>query len=60
MLTSSQHVVVGMVAQLLLPFVAGQLLRPWIGVYLTRHPLALKSVDYGSILILVYAAHTLV
>ena len=42
--------------QLLLPFVAGQLSRPWIGAYLTRHPLALKSVDYGSILIIVYAA----
>jgi solute carrier family 10 (sodium/bile acid cotransporter), member 7 len=44
------------VVQLLLPFVAGQLSRPWIGAYLTRHPLALKSVDYGSVLILVYAA----
>src|ERR1700761_8545473 len=42
--------------QLLLPFVTGQLLRPWIGAYLTRHPRALKSVDYGSILILVYTA----
>jgi solute carrier family 10 (sodium/bile acid cotransporter), member 7 len=52
----SAHSVVGIVVQLLLPFVAGQLLRPWIGGYLTRHPLALKSVDYGSILILVYAA----
>jgi len=31
-------------------------LRPWIGAYLTRHPFALKSVDYGSILILVYSA----
>ena len=41
---------------MLLPFVAGQLLRPWIGAYLTRHPRALKSVDYGSILIIVYAA----
>jgi sodium/bile acid cotransporter 7 len=48
--------VLGIVVQLLLPFVAGQLLRPWIGAYLTRHPRALKSVDYGSILILVYAA----
>jgi len=46
----------GIVLQLLLPFVAGQLLRPWIGAYLTRHPLALKSVDYGSVLILVYTA----
>jgi sodium/bile acid cotransporter 7 len=42
--------------QLLVPFVAGQVLRPWIGAWLTRHPLALKSVDYGSILLIVYAA----
>ena len=52
----SARSVLGIVVQLLLPFVAGQLLRPWIGAYLTRHPLALKSVDYGSILILVYTA----
>ena len=52
----SARSVLAIVVQLLLPFVAGQLLRPWIGAYLTRHPLALKSVDYGSILILVYAA----
>jgi sodium/bile acid cotransporter 7 len=52
----SARAVVGIVVQLLLPFVAGQLLRPWISGYLKRHPLALKSVDYGSILILVYAA----
>jgi sodium/bile acid cotransporter 7 len=52
----SARSVVGIVVQLLLPFVAGQLLRPWIGAYLTRHPRALKSVDYGSVLILVYAA----
>jgi sodium/bile acid cotransporter 7 len=52
----SAHAVLGIMVQLLLPFVAGQLLRPWIGTYLTRHPRALKSVDYGSVLILVYAA----
>jgi solute carrier family 10 (sodium/bile acid cotransporter), member 7 len=52
----SARSVLGIVVQLLLPFVAGQLLRPWIGDYLTRHPRALKSVDYGSVLILVYAA----
>jgi solute carrier family 10 (sodium/bile acid cotransporter), member 7 len=52
----SAHAIVGIVVQLLLPFVAGQILRPWIGAYLTRHPFALKSVDYGSILILVYSA----
>ena len=52
----SARSILGIVVQLLLPFVAGQLLRPWIGAYLKRHPLALKSVDYGSVLILVYAA----
>jgi sodium/bile acid cotransporter 7 len=52
----SAHAIVGIVVQLLLPFVAGQLLRPWMGAYLVRYPRALKSVDYGSILILVYAA----
>jgi sodium/bile acid cotransporter 7 len=43
-------------SQLLLPFGAGQLLRPWIGAYVTRHARALKSVDYGSILLIVYSA----
>ena len=52
----SAHSVLAIVEQLLLPFVAGQLLRPWIDAYLTRHPRALKGVDYGSILILVYTA----
>ena len=52
----SVHSILGIVAQLVLPFAAGQLLRPWIGTYLTRHPRALGIVDYGSILILVYAA----
>jgi len=48
--------ILGIVAQLLVPFVAGQLSRPWLDAYLTRYPLALKSVDYGSILLIVYAA----
>jgi sodium/bile acid cotransporter 7 len=52
----SARSVLAIVVQLLVPFVAGQLSRPWIGTYLTRHPRALKSVDYGSVLILVYAA----
>jgi sodium/bile acid cotransporter 7 len=42
--------------QLLLPFAAGQLLRPWIGDLVTRHARALKGVDYGSILLIVYSA----
>jgi sodium/bile acid cotransporter 7 len=52
----SARSVLAIAVQLLLPFVAGQLSRPWIGAFLARHPRALKSVDYGSILILVYAA----
>ena len=42
--------------QLLLPFAAGQLLRPWIGDLVTRHARVLKGVDYGSILLIVYSA----
>ena len=52
----SARSVLAIVVQLLVPFVAGQLLRPWIGAYLTRHARALKSVDYGSILLIVYSA----
>jgi sodium/bile acid cotransporter 7 len=52
----SARSVLAIVVQLLLPFVAGQLLRPWIGAYFTCHPRALKSVDYGSILLIVYSA----
>jgi len=44
------------VAQLLLPFLAGQLLRPWIGKLIMHHARVLKSVDYGSILLIVYSA----
>ncbi|MFD4762996.1 bile acid:sodium symporter family protein [Streptomyces sp. NPDC058439] len=42
--------------QLLLPFVAGQLLRRWIGGFLTRHKKVLGHVDRGSILLVVYSA----
>jgi sodium/bile acid cotransporter 7 len=52
----SPRSVLAIVVQLLLPFVAGQLLRPWIGAYVTRHARTLKSVDYGSILLIVYSA----
>ena len=52
----SLHSILSIVVQLMLPFAAGQILRPWIATYLTRHPRVLGSVDYGSILILVYAA----
>ncbi|MEW1688377.1 bile acid:sodium symporter family protein [Streptomyces sp. NPDC091265] len=42
--------------QLLLPFVAGQLLRRWIGGFLARHKKVLGYVDRGSILLVVYTA----
>ncbi|PWW47706.1 sodium/bile acid cotransporter 7 [Melaminivora alkalimesophila] len=42
--------------QLMLPFVAGHLLRPWIGGFMARHAAALKYVDQGSVLLVVYTA----
>ncbi|WP_316770539.1 bile acid:sodium symporter family protein [Streptomyces sasae] len=47
---------VKIVLQLLVPFVAGQLLRPWIGAFVTRHKKVLGLVDRGSILLVVYTA----
>jgi solute carrier family 10 (sodium/bile acid cotransporter), member 7 len=52
----SAHSMLAIVLQILVPFLAGQLLRPLIGTFIIRHGLALKSVDYGSILLIVYAA----
>jgi sodium/bile acid cotransporter 7 len=42
--------------QLLVPFVAGQLLRRWIGGFVTRHKKVLGLFDRGSILLVVYTA----
>ncbi|MFI5618958.1 bile acid:sodium symporter family protein [Streptomyces sp. NPDC051567] len=42
--------------QLLLPFLLGQLLRPWVGAFLTRNKKVIGLVDRGSILLVVYAA----
>ncbi|CAH2806176.1 MAG: Sodium/bile acid symporter family [uncultured Paraburkholderia sp.] len=42
--------------QLLVPFVAGQLLRTLIGKWIERHRGVLKFVDQGSILLVVYGA----
>ncbi|MFF3328061.1 bile acid:sodium symporter family protein [Streptomyces sp. NPDC002888] len=47
---------VEIVLQLLVPFVAGQLLRRWIGGFVTRHKKVLGLVDRGSILLVVYTA----
>ncbi|MGE1091474.1 bile acid:sodium symporter family protein [Pseudomonas zeae] len=42
--------------QLLLPFIAGQIARRWIGVWVGRNKNWLKFVDQGSILLVVYGA----
>ncbi|GAA0663889.1 sodium/bile acid cotransporter 7 [Sphingomonas insulae] len=44
------------VLQLLVPFVAGHLLRPWIGGFVIRQKALLTLVDRGSILLVVYSA----
>jgi sodium/bile acid cotransporter 7 len=54
--SSSWHAIISIVEQLLLPFLAGQLLRPWIGRWVDRHKPMLKIVDQGSILLVVYTA----
>lgn len=48
--------IVAIVFQLLVPFLAGQLLRPWIGAWLKRNVKPTKLVDRGSILLVIYAA----
>jgi sodium/bile acid cotransporter 7 len=44
------------VLQLLAPFVAGQLLRPWIGAFVAAHHPTLSKFDRGTILLIVYVA----
>ncbi|MDF7673248.1 bile acid:sodium symporter [Acetobacteraceae bacterium ESL0709] len=42
--------------ELLLPFIAGQLVQKWIGPIVHRHKVLLSFTDRGSIIVLVYAA----
>lgn len=42
--------------QILAPFIVGQLLRPLVGEFISRHPVLTQVVDRGSILIIVYSA----
>jgi sodium/bile acid cotransporter 7 len=44
------------VLQLLVPFIAGQLLRPWIGAWLAARGKLLGKLDRGAILLVVYTA----
>ncbi|WP_409062863.1 bile acid:sodium symporter family protein [Streptomyces sp. SYP-A7185] len=48
--------VLKIVLQLLVPFLAGQVLRRWIGGFVARHKKVLGLVDRGSILLVVYTA----
>jgi sodium/bile acid cotransporter 7 len=52
----SMDAVEGIFLQLLLPFVAGHLLRPLIGGFIGRHKGLLAKVDRTSILLVVYTA----
>ncbi len=52
----SLHSIQAIVFQLLIPFLAGQILRPWIGTWITAHNRLLSYVDRGSILLVVYTA----
>lgn len=55
-MTVGLEVVIGVFVQLLLPFIAGQLLRPLIGAWIESNRLLTMVVDRGSILLIVYSA----
>lgn len=48
--------VMKIVLQLLVPFLAGQFLRRWVGGFIARNKKVLGFVDRGSILLVVYTA----
>jgi sodium/bile acid cotransporter 7 len=53
---SPLHAIGSIVLELLLPFVAGHLLRPWIGDWVARRHRLLAFTDRGTILLVVYVA----
>ncbi len=53
---STLDAIVKISVQLLLPFIAGQIMRRWIGAWVGRNKNWLKFVDQGSILLVVYGA----
>jgi sodium/bile acid cotransporter 7 len=53
---SSLDAILKIVYQLLLPFVAGQIARPWIGAWMDRNKSWLRMVDQSSVLLVVYVA----
>jgi sodium/bile acid cotransporter 7 len=52
----SSEAVLTIALQLLLPFLIGHLLRPWIGGWVIRQKRLVTLVDRGSILLVVYTA----
>ncbi|WP_343287347.1 bile acid:sodium symporter family protein [Gordonia sp. SID5947] len=48
--------VVKIVGQILVPFILGQIARPWVGGFFSRHAHATKFADRGSIVLVVYVA----
>ena len=53
---SSLDSILKIVYQLLLPFVAGQIVQPWLGAWLARNKSWLRWVDQSSVLLVVYVA----
>jgi len=54
--SSSLDAVRAIVLQLLVPFIAGQIARRWIGTWVERHKAVLSTIDSSSILLVVYTA----
>ncbi|QHC36297.1 bile acid:sodium symporter family protein [Komagataeibacter xylinus] len=54
--SASSGGIMPIVGQLLVPFIAGQVLQPWIGDWAHRHKKLLSFSDRGSILVVVYTA----
>lgn len=46
----------GIMLQLLAPFIAGQIVQPWLAGWLGRHKALTTAVDRGSILMVIYLA----
>ena len=54
--SSSFDAIRNIALQLLLPFIAGQIARRWIGAWIASAKTLVKAVDQGSILLVVYTA----
>jgi len=53
---ASLSAVEAIVLQLLVPFIAGQVARRWIGGWIARHAVAVGAIDRSSVLLVVYTA----